>query len=384
LKTLVKAACLLALGAGACGELPAESNVADLRVLGVKCEPAGFLVNLDDPGAATEAELTAAITALVVDPRAPGGVVEVSAAVGCPDYIDTITSATQQGSKLCPPADATSMFPPPIGPLLATTTIVPADAPLTFPPAMTSDPTVPSDFQYHPSVSYGLRPDQVGAFFSPATTGIPALDESIAFNRAFGLPAIVNLTFTINGERAEAIKRVVYWPRLDPAQQPNTNPTLGDPADPNVVKIRFYSHRDDTTGEPDQEIADAVPTLSIAAGSKLYVKPNYDHAVDMNYLLNVRNPDMDAIMTKTVDRELLRFQFYATAGAFTPEMQFSELNPILSGGTLHTDAEWVLPTAEKAREDNLPPEGGIVTIWIVTHDERAGTDWASRTVRLTY
>ena len=44
---------LLALGAGACGELPNESTVQDLRVLGVKCDPAGFLVNLDDPGAAT-------------------------------------------------------------------------------------------------------------------------------------------------------------------------------------------------------------------------------------------------------------------------------------------------------------------------------------------
>ena len=41
---------VLALGAGACGELPAESNVVDLRVLGIKSEPAGFLINLDDLG----------------------------------------------------------------------------------------------------------------------------------------------------------------------------------------------------------------------------------------------------------------------------------------------------------------------------------------------
>jgi hypothetical protein len=28
----------------------------------------------------------------------------------------------------------------------------------------------------------------------------------------------------------------------------------------------------------------------------------------------------------------------------------------------------------------VPAPGAIVTIWLVTHDERAGSDWASRTV----
>ena len=36
---------VLALGAAACGELPNVTTVMDLRVLGVKCEPAGFLVD---------------------------------------------------------------------------------------------------------------------------------------------------------------------------------------------------------------------------------------------------------------------------------------------------------------------------------------------------
>ena len=76
----------------------------------MKCEPAGFLVNLDDPGMATDAELKATLTALVVDPTGAGQELTVSA-VGCPDYIDTITSATLQGSKLCPPASATSHDP---------------------------------------------------------------------------------------------------------------------------------------------------------------------------------------------------------------------------------------------------------------------------------
>ena len=98
-----------------------------------------------------------------------------------------------------------------------------------------------------------------------------------------------------------------------------------------------------------------------------------------SYPLNVRNADTGEITPRMVERELLRFQFYATAGKFDPEMQFSELNPILVGGTLHTDSEW-LPPKELPE---LPSPGGIVTIWLVTHDERAGTDWASRTIIVT-
>ena len=58
-------------------------------------------------------------------------------------------------------------------------------------------------------------------------------------------------------------------------------------------------------------------------------------------------------------------------------MQFSELNPVLTSGMLHTDAEWLpLP-----KPDAVPPNGQV-TIWIVVHDERAGTAWAKRTVNV--
>ena len=97
-----------------------------------------------------------------------------------------------------------------------------------------------------------------------------------------------------------AIKRVVYWPRLkdedkpDPTvvQEPNKNPYLGDPADPLVPEIRFYSHRDEATGNPDQPLPDdAEPTISISAGDKLYVEPNYFRRAVESYLLRVSNPD---------------------------------------------------------------------------------------------
>ena len=363
MKLAIALVSLVALGTGACGELPNETTVMDLRVLGVKCEPAGFLVDLDNPGGASQADLTAALTALVVDPVGGGQVVTVSA-VGCPDYIDTITSATLQGSKLCPPASTTSMFPDPIGMNLAT-------APAPGPSPIGPNPNMPAGIEYNPIVTFGLTPTQIGAFFSPTPTGIPVLDKSISYNRDFGLPAIVNLTFGLGNERVEAIKRVVYWPRLDAAQQPNKNPTMSG--------IKLYRQRDEATGDPIDlidPVMEPVPTVSVSAMTKLYVQPDYDRSVIAeSYLLNVNNVDTMMVERKTIERELIRFYFYATpAGTFDPEIQFSEENPIT--GVFHDDAEYVLPKADKI------PADGKVTIYIVAHDERAGTDWVSRTINV--
>jgi hypothetical protein len=362
----------LALGGAGCGELPDVTTVKDLRVLAVKCEPAGFLVNLDDPGGtkpggATQADYTAQITALVADPLAPGGTLAISA-VACPDILDTITAATGKATKTCSPPPTT---PPAAGTpefYLSTTTIVPSDMPLSVPP------TPGMDYVWQPTLSYGLRTDQVGAFFT--LTGADAtLDKAIQYNRDFGVSAIVNAAFDINNEHALAIKNVVYWPRLDPNQQPNTNPTLAG--------ILLYQHRDKDTGDPVDPWPDQNPTLSISAGDKLFVAPDYlpgpgyAGAADQNYLLRVNNTatDPDTVDTKVVERELIRFQFYATAGTFSPEQQQSEVDPILAPGTrLHTDSEYGLPKASE-----LPPDGKV-TIWVITHDERAGSDWMSTTI----
>jgi hypothetical protein len=363
----------LALGGAGCGELPDVTTVKDLRVLAVKCEPAGFLVNLDDPGGkmpggASQADYTARITALVADPLAPGGMLTVSG-VACPDILDTVTAATGKATKTCPPPPD----PPPASgtpeSFLATTPIVDAAMPLVVPP------TPGMDYVFQPTVSYGLRTEQVGAFFT--LMGDPTLDAVIQDNRDFGVSAIVNLSFDINSEHALAIKNVVYWPRLDPAQQPNTNPTLAG--------LLLYQHRDKDTGDPIDPWPDQNPTLSISAGDKLFVAPDYlpapdtgyPGAADQNYLLRVNNTatDPDTVDTQVIARELIRFQFFATAGTFSPDEQRSEVDPILAPGTrLHTDSEYGLPKASE-----LPPDGKV-TIWVITHDERAGSDWMSTTI----
>src|SRR5262245_10082767 len=117
--TLAATLAPLGLTGVACGDLDDVTTVKDLRVLAVKDEPAGILVDLDQPALMPDADLRATLTALVVDPRGDGQTLTYFAA-GCPDYIDTITAATGTQSKICPSPDATSEIPAPIGPALTT------------------------------------------------------------------------------------------------------------------------------------------------------------------------------------------------------------------------------------------------------------------------
>src|SRR4029079_5445507 len=83
-----------------------------------------------------------------------------------------------------------------------------------------------------------------------------------------------------------------------------------------------------------------------------------------SYQILVKNPQTGAYEPRIVDRELLRFYFYTDRGKFDPEIQYSEGNPVLASGTLHTDAEYLPP---EQPENQPAPDGTIVTIWIVTH-----------------
>jgi hypothetical protein len=149
--------CAASAGAAACGNLDDVTTVKDLRVLAVRADPAGFLVNLADPASAAPADLQATLTALVVDPKGNGQEVTF-AAVGCADYLDAITSATGQGAKLCPPAGATAGIPEPYGTDLATVSITSSG---------TMAPVTAMGIEYQPVFPpFGLTPAQVGDFFS--------------------------------------------------------------------------------------------------------------------------------------------------------------------------------------------------------------------------
>ena len=367
MRATMKLTWLAALALAGCGNLDDVTTVKDLRVLAVRAEPAGFLVPLAAPDSVAPQALQATLTALVVDPQGQGATLTF-AGQACPDYLSTLQPLAGQESRVCPEAAATAALPPPLDSALAATPLPTAGQPGEAAPV--------SALEYHPQVAFGLTPAQLGLFFSPANSGDPELDAAIAYDRDFGMDAIVDLTFGLGGESARVLKRVVYWPLLPPAQVPATftQPQLPN-QNPRLLDLQLFRHRDATTGEPMDPYPDAVPTLSLSGDDKLFLLPVPAPDAAERYLLRVRNTQTDVIETVDVPRELLTFQFYATAGTFSPASRQSELSPVFTAanGRVPLDSEYHPPKAA-----DLPADGRV-TVWVVVRDERAGTSWDSRT-----
>jgi hypothetical protein len=376
---------LAATAAGAaCVNLDDVSNIKDLRVVAVSADKPGFLVNLDNPGAASNADLQAVVTALVVDPK--GGAQEVSfSAAGCADYLDTITAASTQGTKLCPAPGSTAGIPEPFGSALMTTVIIPQASPASVGPANPTPGTgtgTAVDIEYQPTLPpFGFSSAQVALFFSPQPFGIPQIDQAIQDNRDFGIDALVNIYFTLGSEQASVLKRIVYWPDLSaamPGEVPNANPTIDH--------LDFYKRRDGNYGlhdlpslDPaDRWPAGMTPTVSIAAKDKLYVLPIPTEGAAQSYVLRVRNDQTMQIETRFA-QELLLFDFFTTAGTFAPS-EHEGRPPVLlgPGAPIHLDSELVLP-----KDTSGIPASGQADIWVVVHDERAGVSWTHTVVNIT-
>jgi len=371
MRTRAKSLVVAALALGGCGDLDDVTTVKDLRVLAVQAEPAGFLVPLDVPGGAAPQDLQATLTALVVDPQGQGRTLTFTGQA-CPDYLGTLQPLEGQTSRVCPDPATTAALPPPLDTALAATPLATADMPAQALPA--------SAIEYHPRVSFGLTPAQLDLFFSPAATGDADVDGAIAYDRDFGMDAIVDLTFQLGSERARVLKRLVYWPLLPAAEVPATftGPQLPN-QNPRLVDLQFFRHRDPMTGTPQDPYPDAAPTLFLAAEDRLFVLPVPAPDAAERYLLRVRNTQTNVVETKDVARELLTYQFYATAGTFSPDSRQSELSPLFTSadGRVHLDSEYHPPKATEL------PADGTVTIWVVVRDERAGVSWDSRTFSIT-
>jgi hypothetical protein len=367
------AAAALALSASACGDLDNMTTVKDLRVLAVRTDPAGFLVPLDDPSSLKDT--TAKVTALVVDPQQPNGTMIVTSQ-SCPDFIDTITAASGKPSKLCPGPDVTDTFPAPLDTILRTT-------PATTGSAM---PVAGTPFQYEPQTTFGLTPEQVSLFFMNGSTGVKEIDQSVGYNRDFGTDAIVNLSFSLGDESTAAIKRLVYWPLLAPENltpAPNPDPSKPSPTcptsqvvnqNPDLEAIDLFHRRADGIPTDAYDRA-AMPALSLANGDQLFVQPVFTDALAEHYFLRVRNAETNVVETQC-RKELLTFQFFATAGTFEPAERTSELPVFLTppdNGHIPTDSQWKAPK----KSSDLPADGHV-TLWVVTRDERGGVSFASR------
>ena len=65
------------------------------------------------------------------------------------------------------------------------------------------------------------------------------------------------------------------------------------------------------------------------------------------------------VETVSIDREMLVYQFYATAGTFPPDRRQSELSPVFTSpdGQVHVDSQYVLPKSGTGPPTARSPSG---------------------------
>jgi len=327
----------LAVAAG-CADLDDRSFVHDLRLLASAAEPPEiFIADFDDPGDIPSVP----VTALVADPA--GGGRPVSARLtACPYFVDTITSATGGSAVLCDP------FPP--------------ELKREFP--VTDD--ISADGLQHTLAATVSFDDATRAVFARA----PATD------RIYGMAVFTEWQVSAGDESTTAVKRLRFTqPQPDWGQTPNRNPVIDD--------VAFYVAVSPATGRPagpiDYDRARGQPVPMPLEGKVVVDPVPAADAVETNYVTPVATSASDPTPVLTViERERVRFSFYATAGRFQPATTSTELGPLRERDRPPvTWSTYVAPGPGAPR-----PTGDVAVIWIVARDERGGSAWIRREIQL--
>jgi hypothetical protein len=257
--------------------------------------------------------------------------------LACPREIDTVTAATGRNGVVCA-HNVPGMTP-------SSLEVIPPDM-----PAETSDPGPehPISFQFPvppPLLDLAFTLDPFGA-------------------QGFQLPVVVQLELAAGGESIVATKRVIFSQQLNdrPTQTPNQNPVPGS--------IRVYPARDAQRMPIDPMIIDDQHPVGLTPGAQLWFEPmDTPREGYSTRVLTRDNPPQ--VVTQDVAQETLRFAFFASAGTFSPP-ETSTVKSLLRNEQAepHLESQYTAP--------RVVPEGGVVTIWIVSHDERGGTSWVKR------
>jgi hypothetical protein len=354
------AACSLLLGCTP--DFDGPSRIKDLRVLAVVAEPSeilvdvGALATLDQLPTPAESLVllqevsatlpetfpTVTLRPLVVDPFGDGRPVHYQAVLcgnGTPssDRGRGRTGGVRDtvAREACPPDS------PVIAEGDATPPLVAADSP----------PDTPRE------IAVPVRVD-----FVPTREMVVAALTSDPLGAVFGLPLIVQFTFTAGEEKVVARKRVIFMPRLQPDQRPNQNP-----------RLRSLTY--ETSGELAGSFNFDAPLRSppsVRSRMTLTVGPEPFES----YPIRILDRATGALETRTVDEETLRFSFFTAAGSF-------------SSGTVSTRDEILrqdVPPDLSVRYNapaSLPVHGPLVSLWVVARDERGGSSFTRVVVRLS-
>ena len=345
---------LLALAAlPACTDFDNPTTVIDLRVLAVQTEPSEIILDVDmtdptNPVVNPASNLPVTITPLVVN--GSGEIVDATfTVIGCPNNPFAPSPPMGGGGTGLPSGGArTTVGSAPCDPLgVNTVGLQPA-------PVTGSVAVQPSDAALKAAFLADIFPDQFGNLHG-------------GFD--LGEPYVLTLGVEGAGEQLTVIKRVLYWARR-----------IGDQHVPNVVptipRLDTFAERDPETSEPigdKTELADDTPPMQVAAGSTLWIEPAA--ATAERYQTTIIDATTHLAVPLTIERETIRYAFYATAGTFQPPRTASELPPgFVNTGRVHIESQYTAP-----RE---VPANPMVRIWVVARDDRGGEHWLSRTIEI--
>jgi len=193
-----------------------------------------------------------------------------------------------------------------------------------------------------------------------------------------GMPFTFDIKVVAGTEEIRAVKRVLYWARrLDPAQMPNQTPQM--------AKLDAFLQRDETTFMPidtPMPIEDGVPFPVPAGTTEIWIRPA--PATAEPFWTTVIDPDTHQAVPFHVDRETLRYRFFATAGKFAPAVTSSEPMPgFVPTGPIPLESKLTLPTETGDLPTYMATDRRLITIWVVVRDDRGGESWLPRQLLIT-
>jgi hypothetical protein len=364
---------ILVASAAACTDFQNPTTVIDLRILAVKVAPSEIILDADvsDPSNPTVDPANnpmVTVTPLIADPAGNGRPVTYSINA-CPN--DPFAPAPPGGGQ------GGGAFPS-------------GGARTTVGSALCDDPSLTWDLvdDVNAANSAGVQPtpDMLKEAF--AHDVFPDQYGNIHGGFDLGMPLTLDIRVTAGTpdtgiEEIRGVKRVLYWlRRIDDQQMANQIPTIDT--------LSMFNDREDTTFDPidtPQEIPPPDPNAPapydavVSAGQRtIWILPSKGNAE--SYETTIIDSTTHQAVPYTVERETLRYRFFATAGTFGPPTTSSEPDPgFVTTGPVHIESEYSLPTSDKITVDG---DGhAIVTIWVVVRDDRGGESWAERRLQIT-
>jgi len=352
---ILAVAALAALGA--CADFADPSTVKDLRVLAVRAEPSEIILAPTDPSTPPPIP-PITLQPLIVDPKGNGR-----------DLTVTVTACANDPGGMAPPGGTGDPTGFPAG---GARTTVGSDLCDGAPTEIALAADVPWSADAAP-IPVQLTPEWVVAAFMRDV--FPGPDGKLHGGFDLGMPVVFQLTVHAGADTVKAIKRVTFWSHaVTDSQTPNVTPEIrGKNGDPDVTA---YDLRDETTAEPlpgarmplEHGTAWSVPADGV------WIDPAPAEAEP--YVTVVLDRQTGDAKPDPIPFETLSYQFFATAGTFSP-FQTSNVPPVGVVVTRpHIESKYKPPASADR------PADGMVTIWIVVRDDRGGESWIDRALVL--